>query len=746
MGKRLLMKGLALIVLTSLCTIFFQCNLAEAANGRVIIVDGINPISTATGSISGESGTGYLYAAIDSDWQIAFRDKIGPIQPFYWANDANYNDAAIQSLTDILMSAYAQTKSANAPLVVISHSWGTFLAYVALSKNPDIVVDKLITMGSPLDADPLSSNPVRKIIGSFTALKLLLQLTTVHPLSNVKIWNNYWASCDWVSASIDTTGTNNIQCDSSFHEDGLCPLIVDCDPITCHGGYYEDHIEWEQILSDALNTEWPLEISYDPPLLSAPANVNFNAIGSLTANAISYTWDFGDDQKGSGKSVSHFYKQPRNYNVTLTMTDGAGPHVQTESVIVRPPEIKVSYPDGFESLHRHFSTQSNSHVNDDSDYSWNYGDGTPIETGRTQGHTYPDSGDYYVTLTLTLDDASTVSNTQPIFVGPGTRYIQGHTVFYDETWYTGGTYVVQGGITVAQGATLVIEPGTRVKLSSGVQIDVFGTLTATNVLFTWADGTNQWSGLHFAGAGSSGSKLENCTVEHALGVGFGCNYWGFQAGAIVIEHASPTITGCTIKDGAAQNGIWMKDASPIISNNAISGFTSGGVRSDSYSCYTSTSSPTVTGNNISGNGTGIAVDSLDSGTYQGNSIKANFSYGIYYSGISIIDATNNNWGDPTGPLDDSDDRATGGWYNPNGFGNKVSDYVKYSPWTGGSIPVPGDINHDGKVDLADTVLALQIMAGIVPTPPVFLDADVNNDSRIGMEEMIYIFDKMLGKR
>jgi hypothetical protein len=54
-------------------------------------------------------------------------------------------------------------------------------------------------------------------------------------------------------------------------------------------------------------------------------------------------------------------------------------------------------------------------------------------------------------------------------------------------------------------------------------------------------------------------------------------------------------------------------------------------------------------------------------------------------GYTTLNATNNNWGDPTGPLDDSDDRAAGGWYNPNGKGNKVSDHVNYYPWTGSTV-------------------------------------------------------------
>ena len=37
-------------------------------------------------------------------------------------------------------------------------------------------------------------------------------------------------------------------------------------------------------------------------------------------------------------------------------------------------------------------------------------------------------------------------------------------------------------------------------------------------------------------------------------------------------------------------------------------------------------------------------------------------------------------GDVTGPLDDNDERRTNGWYNPQGKGNKVTNYVDYSEW------------------------------------------------------------------
>ena len=91
---------------------------------------------------------------------------------------------------------------------------------------------------------------------------------------------------------------------------------------------------------------------------------------------------------------------------------------------------------------------------------------------------------------------------------------------------------------------------------------------------------------------------------------------------------------------------------------------------------------------MSGNGTGISVNSGSGGTYTENSFSSNTSYGLNYSGTTPLTATNNNWGDPSGPLDDSDDRASGGLYNPNGKGNKVSNKVNYYPWIGSTISQP----------------------------------------------------------
>jgi uncharacterized delta-60 repeat protein len=54
----------------------------------------------------------------------------------------------------------------------------------------------------------------------------------------------------------------------------------------------------------------------------------------------------------------------------------------------------------------------------------------------------------------------------------------------------------------------------------------------------------------------------------------------------------------------------------------------------------------------------------------------------------------------------------------------------------------GDVTGNGKVDLQDSVVALQVLVGVPPSTTVNLSGDVNGDSKIGQEELIFILQKI----
>jgi len=72
-----------------------------------------------------------------------------------------------------------------------------------------------------------------------------------------------------------------------------------------------------------------------------------------------------------------------------------------------------------------------------------------------------------------------------------------------------------------------------------------------------------------------------------------------------------------------------------------------------------------------------------------------------------------------------------------GYGADISFTIACTPET----CIPGDVNGDGKVDLADAMLVLRILAGM-PVANVNLNADLNGDGKIGLEELGYILQKV----
>ncbi len=54
----------------------------------------------------------------------------------------------------------------------------------------------------------------------------------------------------------------------------------------------------------------------------------------------------------------------------------------------------------------------------------------------------------------------------------------------------------------------------------------------------------------------------------------------------------------------------------------------------------------------------------------------------------------------------------------------------------------GDINRNMVIDLADAIVTLQICSGITPATFFMKEADINGDEKIGIEEAIYILQKI----
>jgi len=167
-----------------------------------------------------------------------------------------------------------------------------------------------------------------------------------------------------------------------------------------------------------------------------------------------------------------------------------------------------------------------------------------------------------------------------------------------------------------------------------------------------------------------GPGVTNAVLEWNTYTGKGVGDWldyafEFGNGAVGVANYN-TVTAC--------QGVASSDGS-----------TSAGILATTY--YGPGTAVSLTGNVLTGNTTGVAIgyDGTDTTvlTANYNNISGNDSYGMSASGSGVsIDALHNWWGDVSGPLDNSDDTGTGGWYNPGGLGNAVTDYIAYDPWLG----------------------------------------------------------------
>lgn len=110
-----------------------------------------------------------------------------------------------------------------------------------------------------------------------------------------------------------------------------------------------------------------------------------------------------------------------------------------------------------------------------------------------------------------------------------------------------GTYYVIGEISVQNGSSLTLLPGTTFYLNGNYSFAVYGNLQAIgtvtdSIRFLKNTGVAEWSGFNFMNPTSDSSRLEYCVVT-----GSTCN-------GIEMIGSSPTISHCRIYGNAAGAG------------------------------------------------------------------------------------------------------------------------------------------------------------------------------------------------
>jgi PKD repeat protein len=141
-------------------------------------------------------------------------------------------------------------------------------------------------------------------------------------------------------------------------------------------------------------------------------------VGEITSRL----WDFGDGQTDTSHGViSHTYLTPGTYTVSYTVTGTLGTdtvtksdyiHVGSETPVLQAEFSAATAQVGAAPLEVAFENRSSGNI---VAWDWNFGDGA-TSSDQNPTHTYILPGVYDVTLTVTSNDGSRVTETKEHFI------------------------------------------------------------------------------------------------------------------------------------------------------------------------------------------------------------------------------------------------------------------------------------------------------------------------------------------
>ena len=185
-----------------------------------------------------------------------------------------------------------------------------------------------------------------------------------------------------------------------------------------------------------------------------------------------------------------------------------------------------------------------------------------------------------------------------------------------------GTYSVVGDISVVNGDSLTIAPGTIFLFEGQYEFDIDGYLYAVgneidSVKFMPSIVDSTWGGLNFNSSADDFCMLGYCLITGGYAAGSSISDGG---GGILCDHSNPTIANCTINGNSTVGfgaGIYCYYSSPAISNCAISDnsaqYLQTGGSGAGICCYHS--SPAISDCIIKGNSAVVYGGGISSGDY-----------------------------------------------------------------------------------------------------------------------------------
>ena len=260
--------------------------------------------------------------------------------------------------------------------------------------------------------------------GSRDTLSINDFITTL-PGPNVSFTSNILSGCEnqtSFSFSNNTVGNN-----SYFWDFGDGNISTQSDPTKIYstpGNYTVSLVGTNSIgCSTVFNSPQTITINPAPSAAFSATtttgcgpNQVFTFVPDVSAQGM-YFWDFGDGTTSTLQNPSKTYSNPGVYTVKLTVTNSFG----CEDIVIRNQYITVYQPINPQVIANdssgcvpHFATFS-TNIQDATFYNWDFGNGQN-STNSAQGVSFPISGSYPVSLTVTMLNGCSYTTTNNNFI------------------------------------------------------------------------------------------------------------------------------------------------------------------------------------------------------------------------------------------------------------------------------------------------------------------------------------------
>lgn len=140
------------------------------------------------------------------------------------------------------------------------------------------------------------------------------------------------------------------------------------------------------------------EIMVDRDVICDGESVTFELINQVDVG--SFTWNFGDGGSGTTNPVTHTYSAPAPgvtiFDVIAIIEDNSGicDNNLFQQITVVDPVANFTLPTGCADVQTNFINTSEGA----NQYTWDFGDGTPVSTEESPSHIYTAEGQFTVTL------------------------------------------------------------------------------------------------------------------------------------------------------------------------------------------------------------------------------------------------------------------------------------------------------------------------------------------------------------